>query len=118
MRGAALGERLELRLDRRAFLCRCAAASFSLQLSLDLVELPAGSGCTATAVSPSIVSGRVVAMVTRVRLARALSLGALGIDHRVVEADQNLPLTSSWNTSSSLTAVWRNVSQFTSRLPR
>ena len=37
--------------------------------------------------------------------------------HRVAEVPE-VSLHGSWNTSSSLTAVCRNVSQFTSRLPR
>ena len=42
----------------------------------------AGSGCTATAVSPSMVSGRVVAMVT------CVGSPGFGIDHRIVEVPE------------------------------
>ncbi len=56
-------EIVELRLDRLGVLLRC-FGQFAAKLLLDLIERRAGSGWTATAVSPSMVSGRVVAMVT------------------------------------------------------
>ena len=55
--------------------------------------------------------GRVVAIVT------CVGSPGLGSITGYLKC-QKCPFVTSWNTSSSLTAVCRNVSQFTSRLPR
>ncbi len=59
------------------------------------------SGCTATAVSPSIVSGRVVATV----------MYSLRSRHRVPDVPQ-MPLRSSCSTSRSLSTVKQSGHQF------
>ena len=107
---AAAAKGVDLFLDVVLFLGG-AAASLARSSASALSSAAAGSGCTATAVSPSIVSGRVVAIVTCVGSPGCGSItGYLKC--------QKWPFVASWNTSSSLTAVCRNVSQFTSRLPR
>mmetsp|Transcript_11929 Transcript_11929/g.51181 ORF Transcript_11929/g.51181 Transcript_11929/m.51181 type:complete len:300 (+) Transcript_11929:1732-2631(+) len=84
----------------------------------------ASSGCTATAVSPSIVSGRVVATTI---LPSAFSSNSYAKDQ--IEPNSTLPswpgTTSSvlpsksmWSTSMSEIAVFRRQHQFTRRLSR
>ncbi len=72
----------------------------------------ASEGFTATAVSPSIVSGRVVATVTNSPVS-APSSSTTGYFRY-----QKEPSTSRISTSSSASAVRVTGSQLTSRLPR
>jgi hypothetical protein len=59
-----LADLVDLLLDLGAFCVDGAFSSLSGSTASAASSAPAGSGWTATAVSPSIVSGRVVAMVT------------------------------------------------------
>ena len=83
MRRAALGRVVDLRLESPA--CSFAGRGGQLLAQLcfhGLSSAAAGSGCTATAVSPSIVSGRVVAIVT------CVGSPGLRVDHRIAEVPE------------------------------
>ena len=80
---AAAAKDVDLRFDFVAFSLAGALLRVFRAARLRLCRAPpAGSGCTATAVSPSIVSGRVVAIVT------CVGSPGLRIDHRILEVPE------------------------------
>ena len=99
-------------LQSRPVLCRSRAASFSVSSALDLVQCRRRDRDARP--RPYRPASFPVAWWRSSRASARPAAGSITGYRKC----QKWPFTASWNTSSSLTAVCRNVSQLTSRLPR